>query len=467
MKQFIVVCQAVVIGLVLVVYFVSLITFRQHVDGFFYRLSHLNERNSSSSIDNNVTLTVTIIDESQLPICRRATIMYADDPAYGFGSTMINVISFSTVAELEHQQVFWNDERFSFGRFSDFFVPFPTSQYECNYREHELVTTDEMLNQDNLFSLSGRKYQKIESECQKCKAPQLSDTRGWKLDMSTSPTFTGSYNNEQRWLSSKVYNQYEDSELFFKKHPWLMMEQKLIGNVDGRYPNALYFYRRRTLRKYLYPSENDVSQAIEFMKQHNLYPYGTLRFFSLHIRKGDKIINEAKYHPDDEYLDVVEKIIRIDEMLNNSWTEIENRPTVMFFSDDVHLYHPFMLKRPTWNWIPVGVPFLYEFILDKQPNVELARLAILENTNNLYTLAMQRLNDWRQRNSHIDSQQWSRLPLNERVSQIHTFFQALLVTCEASYVVMTESSNIGRLLHLARGWDLTRTISIDRYTLGT
>jgi len=398
-------CQSVLISCVVLIYIACLLAFQRRV-----------------------------IDHDDSRICHRATILLADDTYHGFGSVLINIMSFAVIAELEHQQIFWSDERFSFGRFEDYFIPFPASQYECDYREDRLITKDEMMNQDNLFAQ--RPDSEVYHDCPRCQAPLLRDTHGWSLDVETSPTYTGMDNGQQRWVSAKVYDQYEDSERFFKQHPWLMRE------------HALYFYRRRALRKWLRPNARQTSQAIAFMREHDLYPHGSLQFIAVHIRKGDKIPNEAKARPDEEYLHAIERI--------------DPSPTVLFFSDDVTMYHSFMLKRPQWNWIPAaGPPPLFEFILDKETDRELARLAILNNT--WYDLAMERLRDWQQHHSHITFEQWARLPFDERQAQIHVFFQTLLVACEASYVIMTETSNIGRLLHLARGWNLTRTISLDVY----
>jgi len=98
------------------------------------------------------------------------------------------------------------------------------------------------------------------------------------------------------------------------------------------------------------------------------------------------------------------------------------------------------LKRPEWTWIGLTAP----------PD----------------DLEGDKLREWARFHSHIDYMQWSQLPADERQAQTRRFFVALMIAAEADYVIMTETSNIGRYLHMARGFNQSRTISLDINTLG-
>lgn len=348
---------------------------------------------------------------SSVPECSHTTVLFSDDPSYGFGSVMNKVLDFAIVAALEGRAVSWDDTGFPFGAYTDYFLPIrPCPAWDNNVSD---VVRDHIA----LLGISCRPRDACPWEC---RGPALTATRSWFPDRTVEPG-----------LRAKVFDAVEQTFEVLKAHPTLFHPLHGTGlggpaqvNAGSTWsgswpPNYIFFLRRLWMQRLMQPSPERQREARGWMKDNDLWPVGSQHYIAMHVRRGDKLQNEAHLVPDDAYITKVEQIM-------------PSRPVIVLFSDDVHVYPAMKTKRPEWRWLSIAGPPSWA---DREA--------------------------WAQAHGHIDATQWAKFSTEERRSGTMELFRAMLVASEADYVIMTETSNIGRLLHLSRGWDISRTISMD------
>ena len=211
------------------------------------------------------------------------------------------------------------------------------------------------------------------------------------------------------------------------------------------------------------------------------------RFISLHLRRGDKVKESALLSPK-TFLEHIEGIIESDQRLTSSWPTYNDAavrpstcnmtsggriPHIFLMSDDITMFYHVRILRPCWRILHVQpLPKLID-VLDAAQVSDIPFISTmdeLQQNSLLYERfeanVTSALSGWINSNTHVSEAQFNALPANVRRELFRSMALELMFVSTADYSLTTESSNLGRIIHLSRGWALNHdgrqhTITLD------
>jgi hypothetical protein len=237
----------------------------------------------------------------------------------------------------------------------------------------------------------------------------LVDCRSWTHgrfgDFFSLPQgFDRSLPYENLTTNERVNEQMKYLKVFRSTH-WLSSFRRAttkVHTIEAKRQAARYLWRRMTA---------ETSAFVEQCRIRNLSNY-----IAVHVRRGDKLIKEAREVPLVQYIQKIEQTLITDNAF---------RP-VFVASDDSAVPEEFSQLRPMWAFFSINHTISYA---------------------SNYT-------------GHVQSE-FNRLPLDEKMNLTRLLICEIQMLVDADYVFCTMSSNICRLVQILRHQNPSTAISLD------
>jgi Alpha-(1,6)-fucosyltransferase N- and catalytic domains len=170
---------------------------------------------------------------------------------------------------------------------------------------------------------------------------------------------------------------------------------------------------KRRVAHYLWKSiSNETLKFIETCRIKNLLDY-----IGIHIRKGDKLLKEAREIPINRYIKAIERILHRNKTIQQ----------IFVASDNHEVVNELRKLKPAWKFISI-------------------------HDQNHHTT---------NRTSHFQSH-FNRLSEKEKLFETRLFMCELQMLIDSQYVLCAMSSNVCRLVQILRHQHPSTAISLDR-----